>query len=95
MGRLFWFMGPPERLPQLFPYLAQGDLLLISGGGVCHLLRRGSFPEGMPDGVALYVLDLDLKLRGLDPEDLLDGVVVIDLAELVRLLRRFRVVTWS
>jgi len=85
-----------SRLSSCLRLLSAGDGLLLSGGAV-YALQRGTAQrqalELLPEGIALFALDEDIVVRGL--EDLPEHLHQVDYPAFVELCCRYaRTNTW-
>jgi tRNA 2-thiouridine synthesizing protein B len=83
----------------IFQRLGAGDDLLFLDKAVLNILQKGQLNETLTALLAqhqLYALANDVEIRGIIPEELLKGIIVIDYAGFVELsVQNSLIQTWS
>jgi tRNA 2-thiouridine synthesizing protein B len=83
----------------IFQRLGAGDDLLFLDKAVLNILQKGQFNDSLTALLAqhqLYALANDLEVRGIIPEELLKGIIVIDYVGFVELsVKNSLIQTWS
>jgi tRNA 2-thiouridine synthesizing protein B len=83
----------------IFQRLGAGDDVLFLDKAVLNLLQKSQLNKTLTALLAqhqLYALANDLEVRGIIPEELLKGIIVIDYAYFVELsVKNSLIQTWS
>jgi len=83
----------------IFQRLGAGDDLLFLDKAVLNLLQKGQLNKTLTALLVqhqLYALANDLEVRGIIPEELLKGIIVVDYAGFVELsVKNSLIQTWS
>jgi tRNA 2-thiouridine synthesizing protein B len=83
----------------IYQRLGAGDDVLFLDKAVLNLLQKGQLNKTLTALLAqnqLYALANDLEVRGIIPEELLKGIIVIDYAYFVELsVKNSLIQTWS
>ena len=83
----------------IFQRLGAGDDLLFLDKAVLNLLQKGQLNKTLTALLVqhqIYALANDLEVRGIIPEELLKGIIVIDYAYFVELsVKNSLIQTWS
>jgi sulfur relay protein TusB/DsrH len=76
-----------------------GDVLVFLENSVLRILQNGTLADTLTKQLKtrrLYVLEDDLAIRGIDTDELVQGIEVIDYAELVALTVKHPLIqSWS
>ena len=83
----------------IFQRLGAGDDVLFLDKALLNLLQKGQLNKAITALLAqhqLYALANDLEVRGIIPEELLKGIIVIDYTGFVELsVKNSLIQTWS
>ncbi len=79
--------------------MESGDTVVFFENAVYSLFQRTALVENLSmaqkQGVCLFVMAVDLELRGIKPSELISAIEVIEYADLVELTERYKVIkTW-
>jgi tRNA 2-thiouridine synthesizing protein B len=92
--------SPFERgsMASCFAHLVEGDAILLIEDGVVGARKGTAFAATLQQkraGCAIYVLGPDLAARGMAPQDLVEGIEIVDYGGFVELAtQNARVCTW-
>lgn len=83
-------------LRQCLAYAGKGDAIMLLAGGVCDACRNFSDREELEVGdVSIYVLEEDLRVRGILLAAVDPGIKIIGMADFVDLTVQYsRILTW-